>query len=98
MNDNALKIIYNEFQSELGLSQDTIDYANRLHTDLIEKDLFRYESPYLISAICIFAVSCLKGAPKTLREISKISHIKESSLYECFDRVYEEIESSLKKI
>jgi transcription initiation factor TFIIIB Brf1 subunit/transcription initiation factor TFIIB len=96
--NQKLEDIYHEFQSELELSQDTIDYANRLHTSLIKKDLFKYESPYLISAICIFAVSCLKGKPKTLEEISKFSHIKEPSLRECFDRVYDGIESSLKKL
>ena len=98
MDYQKLEDIYHEFQSELELSQDTIDYASRLHISLIEKDLFKYESPYLISAICIFAVSCLKGKPRTLEEISKFSHIKETSLHACFDRVYDGIESSLKKL
>jgi transcription initiation factor TFIIIB Brf1 subunit/transcription initiation factor TFIIB len=98
LSKEKIPVIYKEFQSELELSQDTLDYSERLHQDLIEKDLFRYESPYLISAICIFAVSCLKGEPISLKEISDVSHIKESSLMECYDRVYDRIESSLKKL
>jgi transcription initiation factor TFIIIB Brf1 subunit/transcription initiation factor TFIIB len=98
LSKERIEAIYKGFQSELKLSVDTLDYSQRLHQDLIEKDLFRYESPYLISAICIFAVSCLKGKPISLKEISDISHIKESSLMECYDRVYDRIESSLKKL
>jgi transcription initiation factor TFIIIB Brf1 subunit/transcription initiation factor TFIIB len=98
LSKEKISVIYKEFQSELELSLDTMEYSERLHQDLIEKDLFRYESPYLISAICIFAVSCLKGEPISLKEISDVSHIKESSLMECYDRVYDQIESSLKKL
>jgi len=98
LSKGKIELIYKEFQSEMKLSMDTLDYSQRLHQDLAEKDFFRYESPYLISAICIFAVSCLKGEPISLKEISRISHIKESSLMECYDRVYDRIESSLKKL
>lgn len=98
MKEQQIESIYCQFQNRLDLTLDTLDYSQKIHQDLIEKDIFRYESPYLISAICIFAVSCLKGEPITLKEISEISHLKESSLMECYDRVYDRIESSLKKL
>lgn len=98
MKEQQIENIYGQFQTKLDLTRDTLDYSQRLHQDLIEKDIFRYESPYLISAICIFAVSCLKGEPITIKEISGISHLKESSVMECYDRVYDRIESSLKKL
>jgi hypothetical protein len=64
--DGKIIGIYNEFQRELKLNQDTIDYGKRLHEDLMEKNPFKYESPYLIAAICIFTVSRIAENPKTL--------------------------------
>ena len=98
MKEQKIENIYREFQTKLDLNHDALDYSQRLHQDLIEKDMFRFESPFLISAICIFAVSCLKGEPLTIKKISEISHLQESSLMECYDRVYDRIESSLKKL
>ena len=96
--DKKIKTIYQEFQSKLKLNQDTIEYAQRLHEDLSDKSPFKYESPYLIVAICIFTVSRIADEPKTLNDISKISHIKEQDLRKCYEMVFEEIESSLKRL
>ncbi|HUT06938.1 MAG TPA: cyclin family protein [Nitrosopumilaceae archaeon] len=90
--------IYTEFQKELKLNQDTIDFAQRLHENLVDKNPFKYESPYLIVAICIFTVCRTAEQPKTLKEIAKVSHIKEEDLRKCYEMVFEEIEASLKRL
>lgn len=96
--DKKITSIYKEFQRELKLNQDTIDYGQRLHEDLMEKNPFKYESPYLIVAICIFTVSRIAENPKTLKEIAQISHIKETDLKKCYEMVFDEIESSLRRL
>ena len=96
--DRKIEIIYKKFQFKLKLNQDIINYAQRLHEDLIEKNPFKYESPYLIVAICIFTVSRISEQPKTLKEIAKVSHIKEDDLKKCYERVFEEIETSMKRL
>ena len=93
-----IETVYKELQKELDLSHATISYSRKLHDDLILKSLFKYESPYLIASICIFAVTCMEGIPKSLKEISVVSHIKEDALMECYNRVYGQIEESLKKL
>lgn len=93
-----IETVYQELQSELELNQDTVNYSRRLHEDLVQKSLFKYESPYLIAAISIFAVTCMKGKPKPLKDISVVSHIKENALKECYNRVYDQIEESLKRL
>ena len=96
--DRKIDIIYKKFQFTLKLKKETIDYAKRLHEDLIEKNLFKYESPYLIVAICIFTVSRIEEQPKSLTQISEVCHIKEDVLKEGYERVFEEIQSSLRKL
>ena len=96
--DGKITSIYTEFQKELKLNQDTIDFAQRLHEELIEENPFKYESPYLIVAICIFTVSRISESPKTLKEIAEVSHIKEGDLRKCYDIVFEQIEASLKRL
>jgi len=95
---SEIETVYQELQSELKISQKTIDYSKKLHEDLVQKALFKYESPYLIASISIYAVTCMEGQPKPLSEISIVSHIKESALKECYQRVYDEIEDSLKNL
>ena len=95
---SEIETVYKELQSELMLNQETIRYSKKLHEDLVQKALFKYESPYLIASISIYAVTCMEGQPKPLNEISKVSHIKESALKECYHRVYDEIEDSLKNL
>ena len=80
------------------LNQETIDYAQRLYDDLMEKKPFKYESPYLIVAICIFTVSRISDRPIPLQEVSEIIHIKEPDLIKCYEMVFDEIEKSMKKL
>jgi transcription initiation factor TFIIIB Brf1 subunit/transcription initiation factor TFIIB len=96
--DRKIGIIYKKFQFKLKLNQDTIDYAQRLHGELMEKIPFKYESPYLIAASCILTVSLIEEQQKTFKEFSEVSHIKEADLRQCYQRVFEEIEASLKRI
>ena len=96
--DRKIEIIYKKFQFKLKLNKDTINYAQRLHDELIEKNPFKYKSPYLIVAICIFTVSRISEQPKTLKEIAEISHIKEDDLKKCYEMVFEEIETSMKRL
>ena len=95
---SELETVYHELQSELKITQRTIEYSKKLHEDLVKKALFKYESPYLIASISIYAVTCMEGEPKPLNEISLVSHIKESALRECYQRVYDDIEDSLKNL
>lgn len=96
--NRKIGIIYKKFQFKLKLTQDTINYAQKLHENLIEKNQFKYESPYLIVPICIFTVSRISEKPQTLREMAEISHIKEEDLRKCYDMVFGEIDASLKKL
>lgn len=98
MIDRKIGIIYKKFQFQLKLTQDTIDYAQRLHETLMEKTPFKYESPYLIVPICIYTVSLISEHPKTLQEIAILSHIKEDDLRKCYDMVFEEINASMKRV
>ena len=93
-----IQTVYQELQSELKLNQETVNCSKKLHEDLVQKALFKYESPYLIASISIYAVTCMEGQPKSLKDISIVSHIKESALRECYHRVYDEIEDSLKNL
>ena len=93
-----IQTVYQELQSELKLTQETVNYSKKLHEDLVQKALFKYESPYLIASISIYAVTCMEGQSKPLKDISIVSHIKESALRECYHRVYDEIEDSLKNL
>ena len=95
---SEIERVYQELQSELKIDQKTIEYSKRLHQDLVQKALFKYESPYLIASISIYAVTCMEGQPKPLDDIALVSHIKESALKECYHRVYDEIEDSLKNL
>lgn len=96
--DRNIEIIYKKFQFKLKLNSKTLQYAKKLHADLLEKNLFKFESPYLIVAICVFTVSRIEDQPKTLKEISEVCHIREDALKKGYERVFEEIQSSLKKL
>ena len=96
--DRKIEINYKKFQFKLKLSEDTIDYAQRLHGELIEKIPFKYESPYLIAASCILTVSLIEEQQKTFKEFSEVSHIKEADLRQCYHRVFEEIEARMKRL
>ena len=96
--ERNVEIIFKKFQFKLKLSPESITYAKKLYRDLMEKNIFKYESPYLIVAICIYTVSRVDENPYSLEEISGVCHIKENMLKEGYDRVFAEIQSSFKKL
>lgn len=96
--DRNIEIIFKKFQFKLKISPESIQYAKKLYEDLMEKNLFKYESPYLIVAICVYTVLRIGESPKSVNEISDVCHLKEESLKEGYNRVFQEIESSLKKL
>ena len=88
---NKLKAItiYQKFQEEFGLDDSAIINAENLHLELIEKNPFKYESFYLIAAVCLYAVSQMIPKKISLDEIEKISHIKKSEIEKCYNLVLE---------
>ena len=82
--DEKAEAIYEEFRCELGLHERDIVDAQRLHRDLVNKNPFRYESPYLVSAVCIYAISHMVPQEISLQDIEKISHIKKEDIVKCY--------------
>ena len=82
--DKKEEAIYEEFRCELGLHERDIVDAQRLHRDLVNKNPFRYESPYLVSAVCVYAISHMVPQEISLQDIEKISHIKKEDIVKCY--------------
>jgi len=82
--DKKAEAIYEEFRCELGLHERDIVDAQRLHRDLVNKNPFRYESPYLVSAVCVYAISHMVPQEISLQDIEKISHIKKEDIVKCY--------------
>lgn len=82
-----MQSIYEEFRCELGLHKKDILSAQNLHKDLLEKNPFRYESPFLISAVCVYAISNNIPQQVTLEDIENISHIKKEDIVKCYQLV-----------
>ena len=95
--ERNVEIIFKKFQFKLKINSESITYAKKLYEDLIEKNIFKFESPYLIVAICVYTVSKIEDKPYSLEEISGVCHIKENMLKEGYVRVFEEFQSSSKK-
>jgi len=93
--DRKIEIIYKKFQFKLKLPKDAIDYAQRLHKELMKKSPVKHESPDMIAAICIFTVTRIDEHQKTLKEISEVSHLKENHLRQACKMAFEEIKVSL---
>ncbi|NOQ44214.1 MAG: hypothetical protein GQ471_00885 [Nitrosopumilus sp.] len=85
--DEKAKEIYEEFRCELGIHERDIVDAQNLHRDLLNKNPFRYESPYLISAVCIYAISQMIPQKVTIEDIENISHIKKNDIMKCYKLV-----------
>jgi len=85
--DDKVKEIYEEFRCELGIHERDIVDAQNLHQDLLNKNPFRYESPYLISAVCVYAISHMIPQKVTLEDIENISHIKKDDIIKCYKLV-----------
>ena len=82
--DEKAEEIYEEFRCELGIHEKDIIDAQNLHHDLLNKNPFRYESPYLISAVCVYAISHMIPQKVTLEDIENISHIKKQDIIKCY--------------
>ncbi len=85
--DKKVEAIYEEFRCELGIHKRNIIDAQNLHQNLLEKNPFRYESPFLISAVCVYAISQNIPQKVTLEDIENISHIKKEDIVTCYKMV-----------
>ncbi|HUT06157.1 MAG TPA: cyclin family protein [Nitrosopumilaceae archaeon] len=96
--DKKADAIYEEFRCELGIHEKDIVDAQNLHRDLLHKNPFRYESPYLISAVCVYSISHMIPQKVTLEEIEKISHIKKEDIVKCYKMILDlEMSGSLQQ-
>ena len=84
MIDKKAEAIYEEFRCELGIHERDILDAQNLHQDLLNKNPFRYESPYLLSAVCVYAISHNIPQDVALADIENISHIKKDDILKCY--------------
>lgn len=89
MNNKKTITIYKKFQEEFGIDESDITIAEKLHLELLEKNPFKYESFYLIAAVCIYAVSHMLPKKITFQDIEKISHIKKEEIEKCYNLVLE---------
>ncbi len=81
--------IYKKFQEEFNLDEAEVINAENLHLDLLAKNPFKYESFYLIAAVCFYAVSQVNPKKITLEDIEKISHIKKEEIEKCYKLILE---------
>lgn len=79
--------IYKKFQEEFGMDDSTIINAENLHLELLEKNPFKYESFYLIAAVCLYATSQITKQQVTLEDIEKITHIKKEEIQKCYNLI-----------
>ena len=79
--------IYKKFQDEFGIEESDIIDAENLHLELLERNPFKYESFYLLAAVCLYAVS--QGIPQkiSLEDIEKVSHIKKDEIQKCYNLI-----------
>jgi len=94
-NKLAHKIIFKKFQLKLNLSQETINYSQKLFNELVEKTFFKLQSTNLTIAICIFLATRFKGEQKSLKEISQVFKIKEDFLGLICEMALDEIKPTL---
>lgn len=89
MNNQKTITIYKKFQEEFQIDESSIINAENLHLELLEKNPFKYESFYLIAAVCIYAISHVIPKNITLEDIERISHIKKEEIEKCYNLVLE---------
>ena len=87
--DDSTQSIYEEFRCELGLHKKDIIRAQNLHKDLLDRNPFRNESSFLISAACVYAISHNVPQQVTLEDIEIISHIKRDDIVKCHKLIVE---------
>ena len=89
MNNQDKTTIYKKFQEEFRIDESLIIDAENLHLELLGKNPFRYESFYLIAAVCLYAISHVIPKNITLEDIEKVSHIKKEEIEKCYRLVLE---------
>lgn len=89
MNKLETITIYKKFQEEFGMEESAIIEAENLHLELLEKNPFKYESFYLIAAVCFYAISQSRSQKVKLEDIERISHIKKDDIEKCYNLVLE---------
>ena len=89
MNVQKQVTIYKKFQEEFQIDESTIINAQNLHLELLEKNPFKYESFYLIAAVCLYAISQAIPQKISLDDIEKVSHIKKTEIEKCYNLVLE---------
>jgi transcription initiation factor TFIIIB Brf1 subunit/transcription initiation factor TFIIB len=81
--------IYKKFQEEFEIDESAIINAQNLHLELLEKNPFKYESFYLIAAVCLYAIAQSIPQKISLDDIEKVSHIKKTEIEKCYNLVLE---------
>ena len=71
------------------MEESAIIEAENLHLELLEKNPFKYESFYLIAAVCFYAISQSRSQKVKLEDIERISHIKKDDIEKCYNLVLE---------
>ena len=89
MNNQKTTTIYKKFQDEFKIDEAVIIDAENLHLELLGKNPFKYESFYLIAAVCLYATSQMSLTKITLEDIEKISHIKKEKIEKCYNLMLE---------
>ena len=89
MNNQKTITIYKKFQEEFEIGEEAIISAENLHLELLEKNPFKYESFYLIAAVCLYAVSQVIPKEISLEDIERVSHIKKEEIQKCYNLVLE---------
>jgi len=89
LNNQKTITIYKKFQEEFKIDEKTIIDAENLHLELLGKNPFKYESFYLVAAVCLYATSHMSPKKITLDDIEKISHIKKEEIQKCYNLMLE---------
>ena len=87
MNKLKTVTIYKKFQDEFGIDESTIINAENMHLSLLEKNPFKYESFYLLAAVCLYASSQSIPNKISLDDIERISHIKKDEIEKCYNLI-----------
>jgi transcription initiation factor TFIIIB Brf1 subunit/transcription initiation factor TFIIB len=81
--------MYKKFQEEFEIDESAIIDAENLHLELLEKNPFKYESFYLMAAVCFYAISHMIPKNITLEDIERVSHIKKEEIAKCYNMILE---------
>lgn len=87
MNKLETVTIYKKFQEEFGIDDSAIINAENMHLELLEKNPFKYESFYLLAAVCLYSISQATPNKISLEEIERVSHIKKDDIEKCYNLI-----------